>query len=442
MNSIPKATEGGTEKMHDQPVDFSFLLSKEERDAKDAHTREIVKDFARQEEAKARQEEAKADRARLGAGTQMPAQTDQAAIVLEWAISKKVGSMKLDYLIDPFLLAKCVVGFFGRGGTAKSSLLSTLAAAISEDWSTLWISVEELKDWIAQRHVRSGGAEGTLAVFSHSVVKRDAQGRATGSSFDIYRDLHGAILAASDGARNHYDPPRPLRLVVLDTALGLTTWGRGESANDDGSVKRLLGYLQALAEEHDVCIAIIGHSNKGKHDHFADTVAGSSAWTNSPRLSFIHAADRRDEHTYVMRVAKTNLSSFFAVAYRTEPVLTLHQHEDGHASVLCKVELEPVVWGADASTDLFEAATRKPEEENSTAISKRQGVITNAIQTLVEAVMATQPEQYVTRDDVEEKLGRRISRREWVKVDSHLNLHPTVVIERGEKNRLVYRRRT
>ncbi|MDC7286136.1 hypothetical protein NXH56_09280, partial [Bifidobacterium thermophilum] len=61
-----------------------------------------------------------------------------------------------------------------------------MAARISDDCSTLWISVEELKGWIAQRHVQAGGAEGTLAVFSHNVVKRDAQGRVSGSTFDIY----------------------------------------------------------------------------------------------------------------------------------------------------------------------------------------------------------------------------------------------------------------
>jgi AAA domain len=416
---------------------LGFYVNKEEKQADEQRTSKLVEDMRRTEEAKLAT-------AQLKAGVALPPrqQTDQSAIVLEWAMSKSIAAIKLEYLVDPFLPARCVVGFFGRGSTAKSSFLGTMAARISEDYSTLWISVEELKGWIAQRHVRSGGAEGTLAVFSHSAVSSDAQGRVTGSTFDIYRDLNGAILAATEDAQNHYTPPRPLRLVVLDTALGLTTWGKGESANDDGAVKRLLSHLQALAEKHDVCIAIIGHSNKGKHDYFADTVAGSSAWTNSPRLSFVHATDRREEHTFVMRVAKTNLSSFFAVAYRTEPVLTLHQHEDGHASVLCKVELEPVVWGGDASTDLFEAATRKPDEQSSTAMSKRQGVVTNAIQTLVEAVMATQPEQHVTREDVAEKLGHKISRREWVKVDNHLNLHPTVVIERGDKNRLIYRRRT
>ena len=470
MSSIPKATEGGTEKIPSstlppgeadnakpwrddaawpskpaplpEPVDFSILLPKEEREAKDAHSRQIIADIARQDEAKARQEEAKTERAKINSGSSLlPTQTDQAAIVLEWAMSKNLAALKLEYLVDPFLPAKCVVGFFGRGSTAKSSFVATMAASISDDCSTLWVSVEELKDWIAQRHVRSGGAEGTLAVFSHNAVKHDAQGRVTGSTFDIYRDLNGAILAAAEGARSHYNPARLLRFVVLDTAVGLTTWGKGDGPNDDAAVKRLLGYLQSLAEQHNVCIAIIGHSNKGKHDYFADTVAGSSAWTNSPRLSFVHATDRREEYAYVMRVAKTNLSSFFAVAYRTEPVLTLHHHEDGHASVLCRVETDSVIWGGDASMELFDDATRKPESDDSTAGSKRQGLITSAIQTLVEAVMSTQPEQHISRADVEGLLGRKVGRREWVKVDSHLNLHPTVVIERGEQNRLFYKRR-
>jgi AAA domain len=360
--------------------------------------------------------------------------------VLEWAMSKKVGSMKLDYLIDPFLPSKCVVGFFGRGSTAKSSFLATMAARISEDWSTLWISVEELKEWIAQRHVRSGGAEGTLAVFSHSVVKRDAQGRATGSAFDIYRDLNGAILAAADGARNHYSPPRPLRLVVLDTALGLTTWGKGENANDDGSVKRLLGYLQALAEEHDVCVAFIGHSNKGKHDYFADTAAGSSAWTNSPRLSFIHAADRRDEFHYVMRVAKSNLSSPFGVAFQTVPVLQLHQHEDGHASLLCKVELEPVIWGAEASMELFDTATRKPDEESNRGCGK-QSVVESALNLLVQLVYASA--EPITRDVVHVQLGRELARREWRKIDDRLTLarfQYKIELTKGLQNKVLYRK--
>ena len=31
--------------------------------------------------------------------------------------------------------------------------------------------------------------------------------------------------------------------------------------------------------------------------------------------------------------------------------------------------------------------------------------------------------------------------RKWTKLDEHLNLHPAVIVERGEKNRVLYKRR-
>lgn len=464
MSTIRNAAEGGSEKMHpdeswtppttaDGAIDWNnmasalpprdpslgFHRSHDEKRADDLLASKRVEDMRRMEEARL-------ETAKLKAGVALPPppSTDPNLIVLEWAMPKDLTALKMEYLYDPFLPAKCLVGFYGRGSTAKSSFLATLAAAKSEDWSTLWISAEELKDWITQRHLSAGGAVGTLAVFAHKAVKQDAQGRVIGSTFDVYRDLEGSIAKAAAACMSHYDPPRPLRLVVLDTAVGLTTWGKGENANDDGSVKRLLGYLQLLAEQHNLCIAIIGHSNKGKHDHFADTVAGSSAWTNSPRLSFVHAADRREEYAYVMRVAKSNLSSRFAVAYTTEPVLALHQHEDGHASVLCRVNLAPVVWGEAESMELFEDATRKPDEggDGGQMSPQKQTLVENAIIALVETVMATPLDQHVTREDIERQLGRTVDRVRWTKIDGHLQNHPVVVMERGDKHRVMYRRRT
>lgn len=473
MNTIPNPPGGGSDKVHSDKQDAERPAWRDDRAWTVPTTPDGKTDWGRQrealdrkglfwepvrtddekvklfesltklEEAQAKKEQVKLEQARLKQGVAIPPpQIDPAAIELEWAMPKHLSSLRMEYLVDPFLPARCVVGFFGRGSTAKSTFLATMAAQISDDWSTLWISVEELKDWITQRHLHAGGAAGTLAVFSHTVVKCDHQGRAVGSSFDIYRELEGSILKAKEGCLSHYNPPRPLRLVVLDTAVGLTTWGKGESPNDDGSVKRLLSYLQALAEQHDVCIAIIGHSNKGKHDYFADTVAGSSAWTNSPRLSFVHASDRREEYAYVMRVAKTNLSSFFAVAYRTEPVLTLHQHQDGPASVLCKVEMERPVWGADASLELFEDATRKQDDEEGGG-GHRQTLVERVIEYIVQAVHSG--EQPVTRDMVHVQLGREVSRRDWVKVDERLSLAQfqfRVALSKGEQNRVLYAKLT
>lgn len=241
---------------------------------------EDIRLLAKSSEDTRRAEEAKLEAAKLKSGVAIPPpMAPMDAITMEVAMSSDTATVSLQFLVDPFLPSRCVVGFFGRGSTAKSSLVATLAAQVSGEASTLWISVEEPNDWIRVRHMKIGGDEGTLFVVTAVANKSDTQGRVTGSNFDVYEHLETAIQKAKRGADTMYIPPRPLKLVVLDTAVGLTGWRKGESPNDDASVKKLLAYLQALAERYDVTIAFIGHANKAKHDYFADTVAGASAWT-------------------------------------------------------------------------------------------------------------------------------------------------------------------
>jgi len=209
-----------------------------------------------------------------------PPLADPNSIQLEFAMSTDTATVKIEYLLDPYLPAKCVVGFYGRGSTSKSSFLATMAAHISSWASTLWISVEEPIDWIKVRHIGAGGADSTLQVVKAVAVKQDGQGRTVGSNFNTYEMLEPAIIAAKTNLAS-VRSGKPLRLVVLDTVVGLTTWTASANPNSDEGVKRLLAYLQGLAETHDLTIAIIGHANKGKHEHFADVVMGASAWTNS-----------------------------------------------------------------------------------------------------------------------------------------------------------------
>ena len=281
---------------------------------------------------------------------------------LEFAMITDTATLKLDYLVDPWLPRRCVVGFFGRGSTAKSSFLASIAAAVSSNASTLWISVEEPDEWVKVRHIRCGGADKTLAIVKAIETKRDKQGRVVASSFNVLTDLEPAIEQA--GAAFDREQRPPLRLVVLDTAVGLTHWGKGESPNDDAAVKKLLAHLQAWAERYDLTIALIGHANKGTHDHLADTVMGAAAWTNSPRLSFIHAADRREDYSYVVRVAKSNFDTFGA-PYRTEPVHTLYARQNGPDTVLVKAVPGTIVWGSLDSLDMFREATRVPRDDAS-----------------------------------------------------------------------------
>lgn len=359
-------------------------------------------------------------------------------ITLEFAMSSDTATITLEYLLDPFLPAKCVVGGFGRGSTAKSSLYASAAAHISPYASTLWVSVEEPSDWIKARHIKCGGREQTLAVVKAVASKKDAQGRVIASSFNVYEHLEPAIANASAGFAEAGKPP--LRLVVLDTAVGLTGWGKGESPNDDAAVKKLLGFLQALAERYNLTIVAIGHANKGKHEHFADTVMGASAWTNSPRLSFVHAADVREDYAYVMRVAKTNFDTF-GVPYKTQPVHTLYERANGPDTVLVRAVPGDIVWGEAASMEMFMEATKKPREDDEGGGGRGQALDAGALQVLVEMVLELQPGECITREDVEREHGRPVNRRRWAKIDEHLNLHPILTVERGDKNRVLYRRR-
>ncbi len=365
-------------------------------------------------------------------------------IRLEFAMDSDTETTKIDYLVDPFLPNNCVVGLFGRGGTAKSSFAATLAAQISVAYSTLWISVEEPKDWIKVRHIKAGGEQGTLVTVTAVASKTDNHGRVIQSSFDVYEHLEPAIAKATQECERVYRHPRPLKLVVLDTAVGLTAWRKGESPNDDASVKRLLGLLQGLAERFGVTIVIIGHSNKGKHEHFADTVAGATAWTNSPRLSFIHARDLRKEYACVMRVAKTNLTTRYAATYHTVPIHTLYKRAEGADSVLCQVSIGGLVWGEDASMDLFEDATKRPRDEsdNLGEAGHKITLVDKVVATVVEIVQSSA--EPTTRELVHQRLGREVSRRDWAKIDARLRIQEfllQVVIDTGPQNKAIYRKR-
>lgn len=424
---------------------MEFQTRKAEADAKHAaEVRGITEHSNESERLKLKQEEVKLEREKVRQRREdAPALADPNNITLEFAMSTDTATVKINYLLDPYLPERCVVGFYGRGSTSKSSFLASMSAYISTWASTLWISVEEPADWIKVRHIGAGGADRTLQVVKAVAVKKDGQGRTVGSTFNIYEMLEPAIIAAKTKLLN-VQGGKPLKLVVLDTVVGLTTWTASAGPNSDEGVKRLLAYLQGLAETHDLTIAMIGHANKGKHEHFADVVMGASAWTNSPRLSFVHAADRREEYSYVIRVAKSNLVTFGAT-YTTTPVHTLYERQDGPDSVLCKVSPGAIVWGDMPSMELWEAATTVPKDDEGDEgfTDRRKLTVADVVRNkLVEMVHAGQ-DAFITREQVETQLPEvKVNRAQWAKVD--LDLRQCEFIYRvelttGQFNMTLYR---
>ncbi|WP_301017958.1 AAA family ATPase [Thiothrix sp.] len=359
-------------------------------------------------------------------------------IVLEVAMQSS-STAKLEYLIDPWLPSRQVVGFYGRGQTAKSSFLATQAARISDYCSTLWVSTEELTDWIKVRHIKAEGVPGTLLVFKAIATKHDESGHATASTFDVYQHLDASIVAAKKQAEGMLYPPRPLRFVVLDTAVALTTWGKSESPNSDAAVKRLFAFLQGLCEKHDVTIGLIGHSNKGKHEELTDSVAGSAAWVNSPRQAFTHIHDKRAPNTCVVCTVKSTLTGDFAASYSTRPIHTLATRAEGMDSVLCTVDLMPIEWGYQQARALVEAARGDNEEQGESGQrSSRKTASVEKIVTTVAQLFQEGVEQ-VDRPAVEARMGCEPSRRHWQEADNVLALAHKVKTTVGAHGRIFYR---
>lgn len=332
---------------------------------------------------------------------------------------------KFEYICDPYFPRGKVVGSYGRGGTAKSSLLAALLAHISAVASGLWVSSEEPSDWITTRHIKLGGKPMALAVPTVVVRddQRDADGRPVASSFDVYEDLERVIIQAAETFKVCGAPP--LAVVALDAVVALVAWKASESTNSDANVKRLIAYLEYLAQKYQVCIWIIGHANKqqgkGPNAELSDGVMGARAWVDSPRLTFMHFEDKHDENSFVVYSVKSNLGAYFAQNYKTKPIHTMYQREDGDDAVLCGIDWGARIWGrSDGRERVLEAITVEPEggENGVPKVSAKQQSVAEILSMVLEMFKAGAT--LITRKDVEARMQREPGSRHWEAAESRL----------------------
>lgn len=400
------------------------------------------------------------EQVRKGTQTKLPAQADPNSIKLKVVRMTDITERneKPYFLLEPYLIADSVVGFYGKGGSGKSSLIATMAAEISNFASTLWISTEETEANNLNRYMKgivledgryvSAGQDATLQMFQAVVTKTDKDGRAIESMFNVYEHLEPAIIAANVNVMN-LPHEKPVKLVVLDTIVALTTWDRQAGANSDEGVKRLMAFLRGVAERQGVTIAIVGHANKGKHDHFADSVMGATAWTTSPRLSFMHAKDRATDGQIVVRLAKGNEVPEFAQLFRLHMVHELAQIADGPKAGMFKVQPLTRVWGGQNAEELWNDVTTPPKDDagdDGEPVPQRETVVDAALQFIYDRFTNDNATE-VTRQEVTEYLaqkGKNIDRHRWLRVDGHFVNHPSILRENDHtrQNMVVYRRRT
>lgn len=348
---------------------------------------------------------------------------------------------RIEYIHDPYFPKGKVVGAYGRGGTAKSSLLAALLVRISKKFSSLWVSSEEPADWIMTRHIKNEGKPGTLVVPTVIVRddQRDKDGRPFASSFGVFEDLEQVIIQSIALLKENGSPP--LGVVALDAIVALVDWKASEQPNNDANVKRVIFYLESLAQKYDVTIWMIGHANKqqgkGINAELSDGVMGARAWVDSPRLSFMHFEDKHDENAFVVYSIKTNLGAFFAQDYKTKPVHILFQREGHNDSVLCGVDFGEIIWGRNEGRErVVEAITIDEENANTERINRKKAIVDSIVAAVLEQIKATGS---ATRKQVESTLGgEEFSRRYWQDADAILSTVFNVRMQSGAHGALTY----
>lgn len=320
----------------------------------------------------------------------------------------------IEYIIDPFIPNRQAIGFFGRGESGKSSAAATFCALSSNKYSTLWITSEEAESHITKRHKKLGGYPETIATFSDP-------------AFDCYNHLEGLIRQAKSKMS------KPLGIVVLDSITALVTWTKGESPNDEASVKRLVGHIDRLAQVEGVAILMIGHMNKNKgHDHIADTISGSLAWTSSTRLSYILQKVPEQDFVGFIRTAKSNLGAHFGSFYHTVPVHQMAPNIDGFRAALCGVEFDGQrIYGEQN----LRMALAEDDDPMVKRMGERQEKI-NAAMTI--ALDALKDGTVKTRADLDARFNQlKVNRRLWLALDLELEAKK-VQITKGERGVYCY----
>lgn len=244
----------------------------------------------------------------------------------------------MDYLVEPVAPLGLVVGLYGAGGTGKSTLAGTLAAAAStgaaidglrsvedgpfEQGSTVWISSEEPREWITSRHLKCGGRPGSIVIPKIEVLERDKAGQAKRTSYDLEHDLRATIDKANAELSRRGLPP--VRFVVLDTAVALVRWGKERSPNNDDAVKSVMMQLGDVAASTRCCILVIGHTNKDyRAPSAAYRVAGAGAWVTSSRLPMFAERDENFSERLVLSSIRNSTGPEFACTYALREVHTL-----------------------------------------------------------------------------------------------------------------------
>ncbi len=209
-----------------------------------------------------------------------------------------VESRKIDWLWRPVLAVRFGTLIAGRHGSNKSTLLGWIVAQVTRGRPlpgappttprpVLFIAGEDRERETLRPRLEAAGAD-------LSLVKLPPSG--------LMRASLAEILA---WAEQDNRVPRGA-LVVVDPISSFVPPGFKD--NETASVRGLLGLVESFAERNDWAIAFVRHPNKSTEGAARLRVAGSGAWVDTPRLSWLVAPDRDHENRRFLVPLKLNVA--------------------------------------------------------------------------------------------------------------------------------------
>jgi len=195
---------------------------------------------------------------------------------------------------------------FGDGGCGKSQTTLYMASQVSQgkEWfdgspcqggQTLLVTGEDsLASTVAPR-LTAAGADLQKTHAMGLVIDYDKSGNSKPRCFTL-SDMPELKSMLSD--------MKDCRLVIIDPIAAFLD---GRDSHKDSSIRELLTPLQKLAEDLNLAIVMVAHTNKSKGGKASAKVMGSAGFNNAVRSSF-YAGKDADSDNYCLAHVKHNLA--------------------------------------------------------------------------------------------------------------------------------------
>lgn len=191
---------------------------------------------------------------------------------------------------------------FSRPGAGKSTIAADLAARVSngagwpdglpcESGSVIYVRGEGTDRAIADRLSLAGADMNRLHLVGRAEVDDDSSPMLDMAGVDAVL-LREAIEGIGD-----------VRLVILDTLDSLYPNMR---MIDNGHIRKSLWPMQELAEQLDLCVVVLAHTNKGGYADPLDRLSGGRAIGGAARSVWYLGQTDRESDLHYLAVCKAN----------------------------------------------------------------------------------------------------------------------------------------